>query len=251
MEEMKSSTFPPLVVVQTSDGYILADGFHRCEAAARLYGGDADIVTLCMLGTKRDALLFALGANNKHGLRRTNEDKRHTVLLALRDEELKRESNRSLARICGVSEFLVRSIRGGDHQETCDKIAPHPPPVHSEPAAPQPASPTADGDVAESEAYEPAQQCRECGTTGSREWIGHDGRWLCQQCYMAQALPPAAPPARNRIDQRQHILNMIEGIRAYVGGDGIKILTQQEFNRRLGVLLDVIEGYIEGNTSSN
>lgn len=38
-------------------------------------------------GTRRDAVLFSVGANASHGLRRTNEDKRRAVTVLLSDEE--------------------------------------------------------------------------------------------------------------------------------------------------------------------
>ena len=37
-------------------------------------------------GGLRDAILFSVGANAAHGLRRTNADKRRTVLLLWEDE---------------------------------------------------------------------------------------------------------------------------------------------------------------------
>src|SRR2546425_12503327 len=65
-------TFPPVVVFhdQEKDEYWLSDGFHRCVAAknARL----AEITADVQVGSKRDAILYAVGANIGHGIRRTN-----------------------------------------------------------------------------------------------------------------------------------------------------------------------------------
>ena len=57
-------------------------------------------------GTRRDAILFAVGANGDHGLRRTNEDKRRSVLVLLRDEEWGAKSDRWIATQAGVSNRL-------------------------------------------------------------------------------------------------------------------------------------------------
>lgn len=62
-------------------------------------------------GKKRDAILYSVGANASHGLRRTNEDKRRAVMLLLEDDEWKLWSNREIARRCTVSYQLVNDIR--------------------------------------------------------------------------------------------------------------------------------------------
>lgn len=110
------ATFPPITVFFDGASYWLADGFHRYEAysAAQVYDVPADI----RQGTQRDAILFSVGANASHGLRRTNDDKRRAVLTLLNDPEWSSWSNREIARACGVSEYLVRDTRG-----ICDKNA--------------------------------------------------------------------------------------------------------------------------------
>jgi len=35
-------SFPPIIVVQDGDGYIVADGFHRCAAYDEVYGKNSD-----------------------------------------------------------------------------------------------------------------------------------------------------------------------------------------------------------------
>lgn len=101
--------FPPLVVFHDGSTYWLADGFHRYLAAKR-----ADIDRhKCEVhqGTKRDALLFAIGSNAAHGCRRTNADKRHAVRLLLEDAEWSKKSNRWVAKMAGVSDPTVQSVR--------------------------------------------------------------------------------------------------------------------------------------------
>ncbi len=60
-------------------------------------------------GTLTDAQLFSYGANQDHGLRRTNEDKRKAVLgvLALKPDG----SDRAIAKHVGVSDKTVAAAR--------------------------------------------------------------------------------------------------------------------------------------------
>src|SRR5690554_2055041 len=63
-------------------------------------------------GTKRDAILYSVGANSAHGLPRTNADKRRSVEMLLNDEEWAAWSTSEIARQCNVSRCLVDSIKG-------------------------------------------------------------------------------------------------------------------------------------------
>ena len=103
----RGDRFPPVVVFQNDGEFIMADGFHRAKAArrARL----KHILAEIRQGSRKDALRFALGANHKHGLRRTNGDKRRAVELAL--AEFGNQSDRLLAEMCGVSQTFVTNIR--------------------------------------------------------------------------------------------------------------------------------------------
>ena len=64
-------------------------------------------------GTQRDAILYSVGANTNHGLRRTNADKRKAVLIMLEDEQWSQWSNREIAKQCGVGETTIRRVREG------------------------------------------------------------------------------------------------------------------------------------------
>ena len=101
--------FPPLVVFWDGEFYWLADGFHRWHAYEKAH---IDPVP-CEVrkGTNRDALLYAVGANATHGLRRTNKDKRRSALTLLRDPEWSKESDRWIAKACGVSNKFVSLLR--------------------------------------------------------------------------------------------------------------------------------------------
>jgi hypothetical protein len=102
-------TFPPVVVFHDGKDYWLADGFHRCAAAD--YAGISNIEADLRTGGRREALRYALGANKRHGVRPTREDKRHAVNLALDDETLCGLSNRELASEIGVSEGFIRKVK--------------------------------------------------------------------------------------------------------------------------------------------
>ncbi|MCH8108710.1 MAG: ParB-like nuclease domain-containing protein, partial [Chloroflexi bacterium] len=103
--------FPALMVFAEKDSqrYILADGFHRLEAAKA--SGLAHFSCEVQLGGVRAALGHALGANDQHGLRRTNADKRNAVELALKDPEWAQWSHASIARLCRVADKTVAKIR--------------------------------------------------------------------------------------------------------------------------------------------
>src|ERR1035437_8734024 len=73
--------FPPVVVFQNDGEFIMADGFHKFRSARR--AKLTHILAEIRKGTRTDALRFALGANHKHGLRRSNLDKRRAVEMAL------------------------------------------------------------------------------------------------------------------------------------------------------------------------
>ena len=107
--------FPPPVVFHDSTDYWLADGFHRCAAyaavAEALAQGDVAVECDVRNGSRRDAILFSVGANAAHGLRRTNEDKRLAVRTLVTDPEWSQWSDHEIARVCNVSHPLVAKYR--------------------------------------------------------------------------------------------------------------------------------------------
>ena len=62
-------------------------------------------------GTRSDAQWFSYGVNQRHGLRRTNEDKVRAVKAALTHPRGERLSNCEIAAHCGVDEKTVRKYR--------------------------------------------------------------------------------------------------------------------------------------------
>ena len=102
--------FPAIDVFHSDDRiHYLADGFHRLLGAKK--AGELSIPSRLHKGSARDAFLFACTANQTHGLRRTNADKRHMVTRFLSDQEWAKWSDRRIAEQCGVSQTFVSSLR--------------------------------------------------------------------------------------------------------------------------------------------
>ena len=112
----EGALFPPVIVFIDPDGlYWLADGFHRVEAH-RLHGSshiNADVRE----GSKRDAILYATGANATHGLPRTNSDKRRAVLTLLSDVVWSVWSDREIARRTATSQPFVSKMRADQRSD--------------------------------------------------------------------------------------------------------------------------------------
>lgn len=100
----------PCTVYRVKDELILVDGFHRVAAVTQ--AGEDQIEATVIDGSKTDALKAALSANITHGLRRSNDDKRRAVTIALADAGLAKWSDSKLAQLCGVSHPFVGQVRG-------------------------------------------------------------------------------------------------------------------------------------------
>jgi hypothetical protein len=100
---------PPVIVFADGKNFWLADGFHRYKAAQ--FAGREEIACEIRNGSRRDAILFAAGANARHGLRRSRADKRKAVVTLLSDKEWWRWCDREIARQCAVSATWVAVLR--------------------------------------------------------------------------------------------------------------------------------------------
>ncbi len=116
--------FPPIVVFYDDTSYWLADGFHRLEAYR--IAGFKDVEVELKLGTLREAILYAVGANAEHGLRRTIQDKHHAVRMFLFDEEWSKWSDRMIAKHTVTSHPFVAKVRVsigcGNVSTPCTKV---------------------------------------------------------------------------------------------------------------------------------
>jgi uncharacterized ParB-like nuclease family protein len=100
---------PPVVVFHEGKDFWLADGFHRLLASKRNHR--ETIAALIHQGTRRDAVLYSVSANTRHGLRLTNGDKRRAVETLLNDPEWTKWSDREIGRRCSVDGKTVAAIR--------------------------------------------------------------------------------------------------------------------------------------------
>jgi hypothetical protein len=105
----QSAKLPPIIVFDDNGVLILVDGHHRYEAAkkCKLDKIEAEI----RKGTKREAILCACGTNEKHGLRRTNGDKRRAVIKVLSDLEWRGWTDGKIAKVCAVTQPFVLKLR--------------------------------------------------------------------------------------------------------------------------------------------
>jgi len=106
---MDGEKFPPVTAFYDGKEYYLADGYHRYFAAKK--AGLEDIDCDVKNGTLRDAVLFSVGVNSAHGLRRSNEDKRKAVMTILDDVEWAEWSDITIAKKCQVTGAFVGRVR--------------------------------------------------------------------------------------------------------------------------------------------
>jgi hypothetical protein len=100
---------PPVIVFDDGKHKWLSDGFHRYKAS--VFARCDAILCEVRKGSRRDAVLYAAGANASHGLRRSNGDKRKAIMALLSDKEWARWSDREIARQCQVSKAMVHVLR--------------------------------------------------------------------------------------------------------------------------------------------
>lgn len=101
--------FPPIDVFYDGKTHWLGDGFYRTAATKK--AGLKNISVVVHEGTQRDAILYSLSANDKHGQPRTNADKRRAVMTCFNDDEWKHWSDGAIADRCGVSQPFVSKLR--------------------------------------------------------------------------------------------------------------------------------------------
>ena len=99
--------WPAVTVFFDGTEYWLADGFHRLLAARRI--GRKNVMADVKKGSREDAAWASCAANQTHGLRRTNADKRKAVEIALKlHPEM---SDQAIANHCGVGRELAFEMR--------------------------------------------------------------------------------------------------------------------------------------------
>jgi len=106
---LAGAVFPPVTVFFDGKDRWLADGFHRYFAAKK--AGKKTILEIITPGTKRDAILFSLGANGKHGKPPSSADKRNAIERMLNDPEWTTWSDNAIAKQCHVDHKTVAARR--------------------------------------------------------------------------------------------------------------------------------------------
>jgi FtsZ-binding cell division protein ZapB len=112
------AVLPPPVVFHDGADYWLADGFHRYHANKKI--GAVSLEVEVQQGTQRDAILYSLGANDSHGLRRSNQDKRKAVMTMLQDKEWVTWPQAKIAKTCCVSREYVSRLHA-ELSASCDR----------------------------------------------------------------------------------------------------------------------------------
>lgn len=100
---------PELTVFCDGSNNWLGDGFHRWHAAKK--AGKKTVPCHVKQGSQRDAILFAAGANDTNGLRRTQKDKMIAVRRLLLDDEWGKKADRWIAKHANVSHPFVGEQR--------------------------------------------------------------------------------------------------------------------------------------------
>ena len=106
----QGARFPAVTVFYDGEAYWLADGFHRM--LAHIIAKLPTVQAYVRQGTRRDAVLYSVGANHRHGVMRTNADKRRAVETLLLDPEWRQWSDHEIGRQAGVSHTFVGKVRG-------------------------------------------------------------------------------------------------------------------------------------------
>ena len=99
-------TMGPVDVFHDGTDYFVADGFHRTMAALRT--GRASIPCRIHKGTAKDARIFGMTANDRHGLRMSRADKRACVEWLL--DNGGKMTQAELAQKAGVCLRLVSKV---------------------------------------------------------------------------------------------------------------------------------------------
>lgn len=105
----RGAELPPIVCFWDGTHRWAGDGFHRYHA--HMAAGSVEVKVDQRNGTRRDAILYAVGANAAHGLRLTADDKRKAVRMVLEDEEWGQWSDRRIAEVTNTSPTFVGKVR--------------------------------------------------------------------------------------------------------------------------------------------
>lgn len=103
--------WPAVVVYYDAEegAYWVADGHHRVTAAQQ--AGLDEIQAEVRSGTMADAVMYAAGANVRHGVRLSTADKRRAIRAVLSLPQGWEMTDRKIADLCGSSHPTVATVR--------------------------------------------------------------------------------------------------------------------------------------------
>lgn len=101
--------FPPAIAYYDGTDYWVADGFHRLAAAEM--NGTVEFPIEVRQGVSRDAVLYSFGANHRHGLLTSTDERRQSVENMLRDQEWRKWSNRRIGTHVNLDPKTIGEIR--------------------------------------------------------------------------------------------------------------------------------------------
>jgi hypothetical protein len=118
---MDGVELPPMTVFTDGKTWWLTDGFHRYQAYKKLQ--ILEVPVNIYKGNREDAIIHAVGANQAHGLRRTNQDKRRATEMAfkLMTDKKQNWTDLMLADMIGVSSMFIGNYRREYFPETIEK----------------------------------------------------------------------------------------------------------------------------------
>lgn len=216
IEESTAWPFPPIDVFHDGTDYLIADGFHRFLAAHRAKRGS--IPCKVHKGTARDARIFGMTANDKHGLRMSRADKRACVEWLL--DHGGKMAQKTVAEKAGVSIRTVQAVvadRKPTPPEAQAQVAAFVPTAGNASAQeerenPQVAAFVPPAGGAESESGSPAEgeKCPNCAST---KWRTDDIGTFCVKCQQPWGEPSGGPDEERVNTQRQKTCKTAEALR--------------------------------------
>ena len=100
---------PPMIVFDTGDGRILADGHHRYHAHQQY--GSTEVEVEVRYGSAREAGHYALYVNTRHGAKLSRKEVRTAIRKLLGDRETHMWSDAEIAKLCHCSPPTVAKVR--------------------------------------------------------------------------------------------------------------------------------------------
>ncbi len=124
VEAMKAdAVFPPLECADVDGAWLLYDGFIRLAAYKRRHATEIT-VRVRVAESRDDVVLWAVQANSHQGLKRTNADKKHSVLVLLSTAKYGNMTNEQAGNEAGVSKEMVRKYRIVDEDKATVALSP-------------------------------------------------------------------------------------------------------------------------------